>query len=301
MKKPARIPQLLKTPSFYLKLGFFLAIGVAVVALSLWVTNPTWRELGVNIGTTIIGVGLVSLLWDVIGGDQLEIKMNQNFSDLETRLESIKLTTQVASDLADGNIGMERIWPSRDNWRGDKTDGMETWINRVCQAQRVDIVSNTFDGWSKSKKFMDGLFNSIGHETKVRILIYDPDSDVLNLRSKHENDPRYKNITAMQTEINSTLLRFAKARNGLSATKKGNIKIRLTQEYYHMAQIIRADERMLVTFYLSGKSSGPCSTVQIFGPESVYFRMYAEQFEILWNGITKEPTEKGYQEYQENS
>jgi hypothetical protein len=49
-----------------------------------------------------------------------------------------------------------------------------------------------------------------------------------------------------------------------------------------MAQIIRADKRILVALYLSKKSGSYCPTLQILGPDSSLFEAYSQQFEILW-------------------
>ena len=47
------------------------------------------------------------------------------------------------SDVLDNNIGIERIWPDRRAWQYDPVDGLRTWLTRVCQANRVEIMSNT--------------------------------------------------------------------------------------------------------------------------------------------------------------
>lgn len=47
-------------------------------------------------------------------------------------------------------------------------------------------------------------------------------------------------------------------------------------------QLIRADELMLLAFYLSGKVEGDSPTVQLRGSKSAYFDTYAQQFNIMW-------------------
>ena len=63
---------------------------------------------------------------------------------------------------------------------------------------------------------------------------------------------------------------------------KRNLQVRLTTRSYHLAQIIRADDHILVAVYLSGKTGGPSPTFQVRGPETEYFRTFSEQIEILW-------------------
>jgi hypothetical protein len=120
----------------------------------------------------------------------------------------------------------------------------------------------------------------------VRILIYDPNSEVLKLRAADEED-RFieivqEKVYEMQHEINSTLNIMVEGWRNLPVAVRTNLEIRLTNKTLHLAQIIRADERMLVAIYLSGKSGALSPTLQLKGSESSYFVTYAKQFEILW-------------------
>jgi hypothetical protein len=109
-------------------------------------------------------------------------------------------------------------------------------------------------------------------------LIYDPESEVLKARAKDENDLQVQHILEMQNEISYSLIKLAE---GVKKSRKGS-EISLTHRFPHYAQMIRADNRMLVAIYLSGKSGSPSPTTQLRGPHSAYFTTYAEQFDILW-------------------
>lgn len=284
MKQTTRIKRLLRMPSYRIRLALFVVLGGLLIYISLAVPNESiWQNLGTSIATTFIGVGLISYLWDFLGGDPIEVKIAEGFDALESQLGSLKLTTKVLSDISEHNIGIERIWCARRDWDHDPQDGLRIWQKRICQAREVAIVSNTlWTRWFDDEKFRKGFFNNVTSGTKIRLLIYDPDSEILHVRAKDENDPQNRMGLQMQTEIISTLHKIAEGLNNLASRDRKNLEVRLSDESYHPAQIIRADHQILVSNYLSGKSGSPSPTFQVTEP-SEYFSLYKEQVEILWS------------------
>jgi hypothetical protein len=191
-------------------------------------------------------------------------------------------------DLLQGNIGIERIWPNRRAWQTDPTDGLRIWQQRACKSKNVSILSNTlWNNWMhQEEEFRNGLFSNIASGAHVRILIYDPESDILAHRSILERDVPGE----MQQEIKATLVRLAQGRNDLPISARKNLEVSLTTRTLHPVQMIRTGERMLVATYLVGKSGGPSPTMQLNGSDSAYFQKYAEQFKTLW-GWAKPLTE----------
>ncbi len=303
-----QIKHLWGIPSYRLRLLFFVALGTAAILASLLIQDTYWQDLLSNFAVTFAAVGFIDFLWDILGGEPMEATMRDSFAEVNTKLSRINQSMAVVADLVNNQIGLERIWPMRRNWQRDPNDGSEVWIKRICQAETVDIVSNTFDGWSKNEDFTSELLKAMNKGTKVRLLIYDPGSEVIDLRSKHEKDFRKGGVNTMKIEVRLTLERFAAIRKKLDRNARSNLKIRLTRGYYHLAQIIRADDRMLVTIYLSGQAGSPSPTFQVLGAESKFFKLYEDQFETLWNGYidqqgeaegptVKELAEEDYQQY----
>jgi hypothetical protein len=148
-------------------------------------------------------------------------------------------------------------------------------------------MSNTlWNNWIHREMFRKGLFGNIAQGAYVRILVYDPDSTVLEMRAADEEDAfiviQREKVYEMRAEINSTLCRIAEEWRDMPASARSNLEVRLTVQTLHLVQMIRADDRMLVGMYLSGKSGTPSPTLQLRGTESCYFQKYAEQFETLW-------------------
>jgi hypothetical protein len=209
----------------------------------------------------------------------MEPETTSILNEINAKLDAIQRSTAVLADVVNPNIGIERIWPNREVWADDQSDGLVAWKKRVCQAKNVAIVSNTlWTSWFQSGGFRHEFFESLTRGNIARILIYDPYADVLILRATDERDPRGQ----MQSEIGWTLELIARGREELSAAARKNLQVRLTTHYNHVAQIIRADDHILVAVYLSGKSGGPSPTFQLRGSETAYFRTYSEQIEILW-------------------
>jgi hypothetical protein len=245
--------------------------------------SPFWSEVLLEFALTFGAVGVLQLLWDFLGGEPIELRIEE----VKDEVRSVQQSITLLSDLIDGSIGIERIWSDRQAWQEDPVDGRRVWDTRTGVARRIDIMSNTlWNNWIHREEFRKGLFGNIAHGACARILIYDPDADVLRLRAADEEDVflviQREKVYEMQQEINSTLSRVAKEWRNLPVSSRTNLEVRLTTRTLHPVQMIRADERMLVTIYLSGKSGTPAPTLQLRGAKSSYFQKYAEQFETLW-------------------
>lgn len=291
-----QIRRLWAIPSYRIRLLFFVILGTATILGSLLIENQYWQGILSNFAVTFTAVGLIDFLWDILGGEPMETNMNNSFIEVNNKIDSINQSIGVIADLANFQIGIERIWPTRREWEKDARDGLAIWKKRVCQAKQVDIVSTTFyTRWGSDEDFWRDLVDSINRGTKFRLLIYKPDSDALRIRSETEDDPKIGETTEMKMGIHSTLQKIAKNMRGLSKEARKNFEVRLNSKFYQLAQIIRADKQILVAIYLSKKTGSPSPTFQVAGPDSTYFKTYSQQFEILWeygNEITDDEFQK---------
>lgn len=281
MKVSERIKQLLSEPTYRTRLAVFVLLGGVFTLLAIVIPSPFWSNLLLEFAVVFDAVALIQFLWDFLGGDPMEVQIRRMRNDLSEELTSLKHSMNLLADLIDGNIGIERIWPDRRSWRRDPSEGKEEWERRICQAKHIDIMSRTlWDSWMRPAEFRRGLFSNIARGASVRILIYDPDSTIVGLTAKDEKDPGMG--AQIRVEIASTLFKLAQHRDELDESAKINLQVRLTTEYMHLAQIIRADNLMLVGIYLSGQSGTPSPTIQLRGPKSTYFEKYDKQFKIMW-------------------
>jgi len=284
MKFNKQIRNLWAIPSYRIRLLFFVILGTSTILGSLLIKNEYWQGILSNFEVTFTAVGLIDFLWDILGGEPMETRMNNSFLEVNNKIDSINQSMSVIADLTNFQIGIERIWSTRREWEKDTKDGLAIWKKRVCRAKQVDIMSNTFyTRWANDDDFWKDLTDALNRGTKFRLLIYNPTSDLLQLRSDNEGETKIGGISQMKMEIYSTLEKIAKNRKGLSKENKKNFEIRLNSKFYQLAQIIRADRQILVAVYLSKTSGSPSPTFQVAGPDSAYFKTYSQQFDTLWN------------------
>jgi len=270
-------------PSYRLRLLFFITLGVTAILASLLMKGTYWQDLLSNFAVTFAAVGLIDFMWDILGGEPMEATMINSFGEVNHRIDTLNQSMSVVADLVNNHIGIERIWSTRRDWEKDSTDGLTTWKKRVCHAKQVDIISNTFySPWAKDDGFWEDLFDSVNRGTKFRLLIYDPDSEILQIRSENEDDSKIGATSEMKMEIYSTLKKIAKKINSLDNNVKHNFEVRLNSKYYQLAQIIRADKQILIALYLSHRTGSTSPTFQVLGPDSSFFETYKQQFETLW-------------------
>ena len=274
-------------PSYRVRLLFFVILGVSAILASLIVQNPFWQDLLANFAVTFAAVGFIDFLWDLLGGEPMEAKMMYSFGEVNQKIDTISQSMSVIADLTNGQIGIQRIWPSRREWEKDPIDGLSIWKTRVCHAKQVDIVSSTFyTRWAHDDEFWNELFDAVNSGTNFRLIIYDPISDILRIRSQNEDETIVDGTSQMKMEIFSTIEKIAKNRSKLDDKAKDKFEFRLNSTYYQLAQIIRADKQLLITTYLSKKSGSSSPTFQVSGPDSTYYNLYTKQFDILWKAGT---------------
>lgn len=306
MKLPKRIIALFSEPGYRTKLLVFFLIGLVLVLSSVIITNIFWHELILQIAITFVTVAFVQILWGFVGGDPVEIQIKSTGADIgqnmqlvenrlgntiqivDNKLETLKKSLNLLADLIDGNIGIERIWPDRRAWREDKEAGLAVWHEWICQSKEVFIVSNTlWNGWINHEKFRERLFDNLNRGAVIKLVVYHPMSPILDLRAKDEKDPKSFGVQQMQSEIVSSLKLITELLETVSDEARKRFEIRLMYDYFLYSQIVKADDRMMVALYLSGKTGGPSPTFQLEGEQTVYFAKYSEQFRIVWDRAKK--------------
>lgn len=284
MNFTARAKNLLSQPSYRLRLAFFFLLGAVLFLAGLLIGNDFWKETLLQLALVFIGVGLVEIAWDILGGDPVEMQLERRFGDLGLRMDAMHRSLNVLADINRHNLGIERIWPTRRIWENDPADGLIPSKERLCAAKSVDIVSNTlWTNWMQDNEFRRRLFESIAGGLKARILVYHPGALILRLRAANEFDPKGQ----MQNEITSALEIIARERQRLSEAQRANLQVRLTTSFYHLFQIVRYDEAILLATYLSGRAGSSSPTYLLRGPESVAFRTYKDQVNILWEAASE--------------
>jgi len=284
-----RLTHLLGNSNYRIRLAYFVLIGFVLFLLA-WLTQPPLNNFLEQVAFVFLGVGLIEVLWDFLGGDPLEEKIGSEFQHIDEKLQTIENSVTGLSDIVDYDLGIKHIWPNRDTWRDDRENGFRKWHEILCLAQNVQVVSNTFHrNWMEQEQFTQGLFSSLKNTPKkMQILLYHPYSTNLLIRANQENPENYQSLNEMRNEIIQSLQKtIVELIKPLPHRARNKIEIRLTVFYYHLAQIIIADNKMLVSNYLSDESGHPIPTMQIEGEHTKYFLTYKKQFDTLWKYAAK--------------
>ena len=244
----------------------FIALGILLVVLGpLFV----WREMSISKNS-------ISPI-DFPITKSSEFKEQRKISTKKTEKNNRIRMMKLFNDLVEYDIGLERIWPNRNAWLGDQSDGRLACLDRISRARNIDMMDSTlWTDWVRDPEFRKILFNSVKRGANVRILVYDPTSSSLR---DHALDAGFT-PPSMQAEIRSTLQMLTQDWQELNNYL--NLDIRLTVRSLHWAQIVRFDEHLIVRTYLAEKSGGESPVMQLRGPQSKYFTTYMEQFEIMW-------------------
>lgn len=292
-----RFRRLWEDPPYRTKVAFFLLLGVlaALLASRLEEDPRFWSETLKQLSIVFIMVAVLQLVWDFLGGEPVSKKLELVEQRMSKKLESVEHRISRLSDLLDEGLGIDRVWSTRREWQEDGDDGLSEWRRRVCQAKRVEVMSNTFwNNWFKEDGFVAAFCEALERpDVNVRLLLYDPASPAAHLR---ERDEEWEAVAhEMTLEITRTLGRIERVRRqqpGLG----DRLELRLTTENIQVAQIIRADDRMLVALYLSGRSGGHSPTLQLTGPATKFFGTYHDQFELMWERARPLPPEQAERE-----
>jgi hypothetical protein len=301
-----RLKKLFSAREFRLNQLIFLLVGAFLFSISFLIPDKFWADVVKDFAITFVAVAVVQFLWNVLGGDPLELEiktstdmLNQELDDAEARLgehitsvnknvDTLKDSLYLLADLIDGNIGIERLWPERRKWRDDDQAGLEVWHEWVCQADDVTIISNTlWNSWMHHETFREKFFENLKRGANIKIVVFHPTSPLLELRAKDEKDPKTFGVQQMQSEIISTLSLIVEMLDNVEDNARKRFEVRLMHDYMLLSQIIRADDRMLVALYLSGKTGSPSPTFQIKGTQTKYFQKYLEQTDIHWERSEK--------------
>lgn len=255
----------------------FTLVGGILLLLSKIIQNyPLWSSLLFNLGIVVLAVVVVEFLWKFVGGDPL--------------LEAIKLLQTSTSLLRDlEGSGIERIYPTRKEWEPN----LNNFLQYLTSAKEVDMMGNVLrNNWTSNQKFMDILERRTQQkECKFRILLLDPDSDILKQRSKDEarwnkDDEKEEAIKVsydhMLTDIKDSLYQLKTIKSKLNEKYGQYLEIKVVNQSNIYCNIIRADDKIIVAKYLLSVRGSGAPTLEIHGKDTFFYEKFAKEFEEMW-------------------
>ena len=266
----------------------FALVGVILLlAAKVFQNDAFWSSFLLNLGIVVIAVTVVELLWKFVGGNPL--------------LEAIKLLQISTSLLKDiEGSGIVRVHPKRQEWASN----LNNFLLYVASAREVDMMGNILrNNWTNNPDFMENLKSRTQEEQcKFRILLLDPNSDILEQRAKDEaiwnkddeKEKAYKiSYDRMRTEIIASLYQFETVKRELNEKNSQYLEIKVVNQSNIYCNIIRADDKMIVAKYLLSVRGGGAPIIEIYGRDTSFYKIFSNEFESMWKrGVDWRPSTK---------
>ena len=257
---------------------FALVGGVLLLSAKIVQDCPLWSPLLLNFGIVVIAVVVVEFLWKLVGGNPL--------------LEAIKLlqtSTALLKDLE--GSGIVRIYSERRKWEPD----LKGFLHYVASAEEVDMMGNVLrNNWMSNQDFID-IIEDATHQKKCkfRILLLDPHekSNILKQRSNDEavwdsddekEEAQKVSYGHMRTDIIDSLHQLGNVKNKLQKENSQYLEIKVVNQSNMYCNIVRADDKMIMSKYLLSVRGSGAPTIEIQGKDTVFYKKFHKEFEEMW-------------------
>jgi len=243
----------------------FLGTAFVLILMAIifnFLGNVFLYELFLQLGIAVVGVTVVEFIWRILGGDPLSKLINRLLLAIPL-LESQK------------KYGIKQFYANRG---GVKID---LWIEYMKRAKQVDMMANTLrQNWTSNDLFLEVLEKNVRRkQCKFRILTLFPGSSACIYRVKEEDDRSGRLVATIQ----DSLFHLSEVKKKLKeGNANGYLQLRAKREGNLYCSIIRVDDKMLVTFYLSSVRGRSAPTCEIYGEQSILFQKFLREFEKMW-------------------
>jgi hypothetical protein len=275
---------------------FFGSIGVILVLIAVisYQKGSAYSipfQLCLNIGVSILTISIVEYLWKIKGGDPI--------------IKAINRLWKAISCLRDvEESGIDKIYIQRGKVN------LDDWINNISTAKEVDAMGiNLATIISKRPQLRKIIIDrAVTKKCKFRILVLDPASPLTSQRAEEEANQvsildHGTLIQRFFANIRGSLLTFQKMREEICKTIKKDTAdrfyaIRVINKSNIYCSIIRTDDKMLVTKYLSHLTGTQSPSFELRLPKEQadspiegenLFKTFQDEFEEMWKIATDWP------------
>ena len=243
----------------------FLIAGFLLLVSSLYfqeIGQTILSNIFLNLSISVISVTLIELIWRVIGGGPMD-QLLQQLSCAVPLLKTFKET------------GLDSFYSNR------KFVPFDEILENIKSAKQVDMMAISLrKNWTSNPEFLKLVDKKVREKKcKFRFLMMDPDSPLVIQRCSEEEDIN-KRIT---TTIRDSLTKLMSVYKKLPKSKKACLEIKTLSKLNMYCSIIRIDEQMIISFYLSAHRGSAAPTIEVWGSNSVLFKKFSEEFEKSLN------------------
>jgi len=220
-------------------------------------------DLFFNLGIAVVGVTVIEFIWRTLGGDPL--------SKLIDRLQ-----TAIPLLESQMKLGIKQIYANREDIN------FKDWYEYMRSAHQVDMMGNCLrQNWASDNTFLEILEERTQKQKCMfRILVLHPNSKILTQRAKEEEDKTGRIAATVKESLDKFWkIKKKNSKNGENAF----LQIKAVTEFNVRCSIIRVDNRMLVTLYLTSERGREAPTLEIQDERSFLFKKFSAEFEKMWN------------------
>jgi len=236
----------------------FLLLGIVFILSAILVRsrNESVSDLMINLGATFIATTLLSSLYQKFG-----------INDLTEQIKEIQKTLPLTKkSLEQGII---------DIWKERSEIPIPTWNEFTRYARHeVWICGVAGYGFANDGGFHQIVADGVARGCNYKILILDPESSYAKYWD--EKEPTGVRPSKIRAAL-SLYPKLVEQNKG----KRGKVEFRVYDEVPSL-NIIRADERMFVTLYVSSQRGNDSLTLQIQGTRDGLFERYSKHFDRVW-------------------
>lgn len=247
----------------------FVCLGILIVAGAyIFAINPI-REIGVSIGSVILTIPIISLVWKILGGDPID----RRIEDLTVTILKLEHVTDVIKDCQ--NVGIYRLIDCAANF-GNQRDWMELFEN---SKEEIDILGRTMFSWIDGTGIDEMILRKTEEGVRIRWLVMAPDNKCLHLIE--ENDTILANVVSDKIPKVTRFIRNLKSQIPAKNSKRFQVKTFDHVPLY--GNLARFDSRYYITPYFYYRSSKNSPLLIVQGKESSWGKIYQAEFDQIWS------------------
>jgi hypothetical protein len=261
----------------------FGALGITLVLVSaifFLLDMEMLAELFVNLGVSVVAVVIVEFIWRRYGGDPVV-----------RAIMSLRRATKQLGELELSGVTSIRL----QRRQLEQPEHLALWCRLLRSATHVDLMAFTLGAEvSGHREIMTGIKQSISSNLcRVRVLTFHP--------AQETPDPRSVALQRIQEEelfaegrgakdrfrgtLQQTWSQFQEIQKEFSddPERKECLQLRSTTHITMYLSIIRIDDRMWVSPYLSSAKGGDSPAFEISGTQTPLFQLFQKEFDHVWD------------------
>lgn len=260
----------------YVAFGVFALLVFAVSIILKVLDVEPYGGLLLNVSAALFAVVIVELLWRMFGGEPIV-----------QAIASLRASVRQLRELESSGITSIKI----ERHILTEQPQVEQWDKMLQSATKVDLMAFSLRDFVRFPQLIDGLEGAIARNLcKVRVITYEmPGADgaiqrLLQQQMDEEEVIEHGAQARMTGRLQGTwpvLLRIADRFQG-DPERRDKLELKVARKLLIRATIIRIDNQIWVSPYLSSCLGGSSPAFQISGPDSPLFERYLNEFDHMW-------------------